>query len=105
MEDRSDVIPVEKKKDGTFSARSSVLAGEDLRTVSDYVNKKIAGIGREILDGRISLNPCEKGNENACTWCAYKRVCGFEPAIAGYEKRSLEELGKSEALARMQEEL
>lgn len=101
MEDKSDVIPVERKKDGTFSARSSVLNEEDLQTVSDYVSKKIAEIGREILDGTISLNPYEKGNEDACTWCAYRKVCGFEPAMPGCEKRSLEPLDKEEALARM----
>ncbi|MCM1058121.1 MAG: helicase-exonuclease AddAB subunit AddB [Firmicutes bacterium] len=99
---KSDVIPVERKKDGTFSARSSVLSGRDLKTVSDYVSKKVAGIGREILDGRISLDPYEKGNEEACTWCAFKRVCGFETSLPGCEKRKLEDMGKEEALERMQ---
>ena len=35
----------------------SVLSGEELRIVSDYVSRKVAEIGREILDGTISLNP------------------------------------------------
>ncbi len=104
MGDKSDVIPVERKKDGAFSARSSVLSGEDLKTVSDYVSKKIAGIGREILDGRISLNPYERGTEEACTWCAFKRVCGFEPSLPGCEKRKLADMGASETLDKMREE-
>lgn len=105
MEDKSDVIPVERKKDGTFSARSSVLSGEELKTVSDYVSKKIAGIGREILDGNISLNPYEMGSEEACTWCSFKRVCGFETSLPGCEKRRLDDMGREEALERMQEEM
>lgn len=105
MEDKSDVIPVERKKDGSFSARSSVLTGEQLKTVSEYVTKKIAGIGREILDGKISLNPYEMGSEEACTWCAYKRVCGFEAAMPGCEKRALEDIGADEALEKMAEEV
>lgn len=105
MRDKSDVIPVERRKDGAFSARSSVLDAADLQAVSDYVSKKIAGIGREILDGSISLNPYEKGNEEACTWCAYKKVCGFEPAMPGCEKRSLEALDKAEALERIRKGL
>lgn len=100
---RSEVIPVERKKDGTFSARSSVLSGGDLKTVSEYVSRKIAGIGREILDGNISLNPYEMGTEEACTWCAFKRVCGFETSLPGCEKRQLESLGREEALKRMRE--
>lgn len=101
---KSDVIPVERKKDGTFSARSSVLTGGELKTVSDYVSKSIAEIGREILAGRISLDPYEKGGEEACTWCAFKRVCGFETSLPGCEKRKLADMGKEEALERMQED-
>nr|WP_297864463.1 helicase-exonuclease AddAB subunit AddB [uncultured Acetatifactor sp.] len=104
MEDKSDVIPVERKKDGSLSARSSVLNGRELKMVSDYVSRKIAGIGREILDGQISLKPYEKGSEEACTYCSYKRVCGFEPALPGCEKRKLEELDREEVLRRMEEE-
>ncbi len=103
MEAKSDIIPVERKKDGTFSARSSVLSGEELRTVSDYVSRKVAEIGREILDGTISLNPYEKGSVEACTYCAFKKVCGFEPAMPGCEKRRLEDLDREEALRRMEE--
>lgn len=105
MEDKSDVIPVERKKDGTFSARSSVLSSEDLKTVSDYVSKKVAGIGREILDGVISLNPYEMGSEEACTWCVYKKVCGFESNMPGCEKRKLGEMDAENALERMREDL
>ena len=105
MEDKSDVIPVERKKDGTFSARSSVLSSEDLKTVSDYVSKKVAGIGREILDGVISLNPYEMGSEEACTWCVYKKVCGFESTMPGCEKRKLGEMDAENALERMREDL
>jgi len=105
METKSDVIPVELKKDGTLSARSSVLSGTDLQTMSDYVSKKIVKIGREILDGTISLNPYEKGSEEACTYCAYKKVCGFEGAMPGCEKRKLADLDKQEALERMEAEV
>ncbi len=101
MGDRSDVIPVERKKDGSFSARSSVLSEQELKTVSDYVSRKIAELGREILDGRISLNPYEKGKEEACTYCAYRKVCGFEPAVPGCSRNKLEELDKEEILKRM----
>lgn len=102
---RSEVIPVERKKDGTFSARSSVLSGRDLKTVSDYVSQRIVGIGREILAGNISLNPYEMGSEDACTWCAFKRVCGFETSLPGCGKRKLESLGSEEALERMRDEM
>lgn len=103
LQDKSKVIPVEKKKDGSFSARSGILSREELHVVSTYVDTKIRQIGREILDGKIAANPYEKGNEEACTYCAYKKVCGFDGSIPGYEKRQLEDLDKQTLMQRMQE--
>ena len=103
LQDKSKVIPVEKKKDGSFSARSGILSREEMQLVSAYVDAKIRDIGREILDGKIAANPYEKGNEEACTYCAYKKVCGFDGSIPGYEKRQLEDLDKQTLMQRMQE--
>ena len=103
MQDKSVVIPVEKKKDGSFSARSGVLSREEMQLISSYVDAKIRSIGREILDGKIAANSYEKGNEEACTYCAYKKVCGFDGSIPGYEKRQLEDLDKQALMQRMQE--
>lgn len=102
MQDKSVVIPVEKKKDGSFSTRSGVLSREEMQLISSYVDAKIRSIGREILDGKIAANPYEKGNEEACTYCAYKKVCGFDGSIPGYEKRQLEDLDKQALMQRMQ---
>ena len=102
MQDKSVVIPVEKKKDGSYSARSGVLSREEMQLISSYVDAKIRSIGREILDGKIAANPYEKGNEEACTYCAYKKVCGFDGSIPGYEKRQLEDLDKQALMQRMQ---
>ena len=103
LQDKSKVIPVEKKKDGSFSARSGILSREELHVVSAYVDTKIRQIGREILDGKIAANPYEKGNEEACIYCAYKKVCGFDGSIPGYEKRQLEDLDQQTLMQRMQE--
>lgn len=103
LQDKSKVIPVEKKKDGSFSARSGILSREELQVVSAYVDTKIRQIGREILDGKIAANPYEKGNEEACTYCSYKKVCGFDGSIPGYEKRQLEDLDKQTLMQRMQD--
>lgn len=103
MQDKSAVIPVEKKKDGSFSARSGILSREELQLVSSYVDAKIRDIGREILNGKIAANPYERGNEEACTYCAYKKVCGFDGSIPGYEKRQLEDMDKQTLMQRMQE--
>ena len=105
MQDKSDVIPVGKKKDGSFTAASSVMTREELKVVSDYVNVKVREIGRGILDGRIAVDPYEKGQSGSCTYCAYKRVCGFDRNIPGYDMRTLANIDKAEALQKMKEQV
>jgi len=104
FETKSEVIPVERKKDGSLSTRSSVMSKEELQAVSDYVNQKIHKIGTQILHGDISINPYEKGQADACTYCAYKAVCGFDSKILGYKKRKLDKMSKDEAMERIVEE-
>ncbi|MCD7725045.1 MAG: helicase-exonuclease AddAB subunit AddB [Clostridiales bacterium] len=102
--DRSDILPLERKKDGSFSARSSVMKEEELQVVSDYVNHKIRQLGCGILEGTISVNPYEQNGNRACTYCAYNSVCGYDERVEGYHMRKLEKLSPEEALERMKQE-
>lgn len=99
--DRSLLIPVERKKDGSFSTASSVIAKEDYATVSSFVNEKIRQFGREILSGNIEINPCETGTGTACTYCAYKGICAFDEKIPGFETRILPKYEKDELMQKM----
>lgn len=101
---KSDVIPVERKKDGSFSARSSIMSEEELKMVSEFVSQKVCSIGQEILEGHMELNPYEKGAGTACDYCSYQKVCGFDPAIPGMDRRQLEDLSEEEILDKMRKE-
>ena len=103
--DKSTVVPVERKKDGSFSLRSSTIAKEDYEIVSRFVNHKIRQFGRQILEGNIEVNPCEQGGRQSCTYCAYKGVCDFEEKIPGYHTRMLSSPPAEELLEKMQEEI
>lgn len=103
FEDKSDILPIERKKDGSFSARSSIISEKDMKTVSNYVNYKIKELGVGILQGNIAVNPCEQNGNSACTYCAYGSICGYDTEIPGYEMRQLEKLSKEEAVTLMEE--
>lgn len=103
--DKSLIVPVERKKDGTFSARSSAIDRQDYEIVSSFVNHKIREFGRKILDGSIEINPCEQGSRNSCTYCTYRGICEFEEGTAGYQMRSLVSYPEDELLRRMNEEI
>ena len=103
--DKSEILPLERKKDGSFSAYSSVIKEEDMQIVSSYVNQKIKKLGSEILEGTVAVNPYEQNGNLACTYCAYKSVCGFDGRIRGYETRRLPKLSREDALACMRREM
>ena len=103
--DKSLVVPVERKKDGSFSAHSSIIAKEDYEIVSAFVDHKIRQFGKQILNGDMEINPCEQSGRESCTYCVYKGICDFEPGVPGYRERVLKSLPEDELLARMQEEL
>ncbi|WWR15133.1 helicase-exonuclease AddAB subunit AddB [Lachnospiraceae bacterium JLR.KK008] len=101
---RSEIIPVERKKDGSLGSRSAALSEEELRTISSYVSGKIKKIGRQILQGEIGKRPYEYAGDTGCDYCVYKSVCGFNGRLAGYETNKLQSLTREEALTKMQEE-
>ena len=101
---KSDILPLERKKDGSFSAYSSVISEEDMGIVSDFVNRKIRQLGNGILNGTITVNPYEQNGNQACTYCAYKNVCGYDDRIEGYRMRKLPKMSADDALMHMREE-
>ena len=101
---KSEILPLERKKDGSFSAYSGVMNEEDMHLVSNYVNLKIKQLGSDILDGTISVNPYEQNGNQACTYCAYKSVCGYDGRIEGYRMRKLPKMSADDALMHMREE-
>lgn len=103
FQDKSDILPLERKKDGSFPAYSSVIKEEDMQVISDYVNRKIRQLGNEILQGTISVNPCEQNGKQSCTYCAYKNVCGYDARIAGYQMRRLPKIRQDEAMEQIRE--
>ena len=95
----SEVIPVRLNKDGTPSKTSSTADGEEFRLFSAYAGEKTKELGRRILQGETAAHPVLYGNEDACAWCAFHAVCGFDEKIPGYThlrclKKDADELRK-----------
>lgn len=87
IEKESDIIPVVLKDGAVQEGRSSVANRERFERLRRYVHDKAAGMGREILDGEIGIEPYKSGLRTACDYCPYHAVCGFDKKVAGYEYR------------------
>ncbi|MCD8096519.1 MAG: helicase-exonuclease AddAB subunit AddB [Lachnospiraceae bacterium] len=98
----SDVLPVKFKKDGGYTAASSVADEEQLLALSRHASAKLKDYGERILRGEVSLAPYELRQEDACRFCAYHSVCGFDRRLPGCEKRRLEPLEPDEVWEKIQ---
>ena len=100
----SDILPIRLKKDGTYTAASSVAEEQELLRLSRHVNRKLTEYGQRILAGEVSLAPYELQDDNACRFCTFHSVCGFDRRLDGCEKRRLTPLNKDEIWRRLEEE-
>ena len=51
------------------------------------------------------MSPYELGKKNACTYCPYQGVCGFDKKIPGYEYRRLKQFADEEIWREMEKEV
>ena len=77
----SVIIPAAIKKDGNFTATSSVVTDEQFDILRKYVNDKMAELCEEMLSGEIKIVPCKNNNTPYCDYCDYSAVCQFDTSI------------------------
>lgn len=85
----SDVMPLRVNKNGEISGTSSAYSTQKFRELSGEVREVICALAQDILDGKASAEPAvwENGKKEACEYCPYKNVCGFDLSIDGFEYR------------------
>lgn len=100
---KSEVAHLEYKKDGSLMARSQVMSPEHMELIQSYAKKKAGDLGRQILSGEISKEPRVLKNRDACSFCSFRSICGFDERLPGYGKRRIEEQAPEEILRKMRE--
>ncbi len=93
----SPVIPVSYTSSGALSKRSSVATSRQFDELGRYVEKKVEQLGRDILDGKIDINPYMRGDKNACAFCLFQSVCQFDQGIDGFSYRRFNDMSAGEA--------
>ena len=84
-------IRVSLKKDGSIyqSSRGSVRTPEEFQILLDYIACVLQDTGRDILSGEVAARPYRLGEKDACKYCVYRAVCGFDLQVPGYGYRQL----------------
>ena len=92
----SEVVPVSLKNDEIVERKSSVAGETRFAALGAFVNRKLKTMGREILDGTISVAPYKDGGRTACDFCPYHSVCGFDVKTDGYGFRRFDSVSPEE---------
>lgn len=95
------IIDAKTKKNGELSAFSLKNCGIGPEVIMNVAVKNADRITDEILEGRILINPAVIGQENACTYCGYKGICGMDGRSGSY--RYLRKVTDEEFLLRGKE--
>lgn len=78
----SDVVNVKYNKDGNFNAYSSILSRSQFDDVMKYSEDLAEKATNEIRKGNIGAKPYEE----ACKYCNYKGICGYDLSLDGERK-------------------
>ena len=105
LEGNSVILPVGRKKDGSLRSGSHAVNEEEFQTISNYVNQKIQKLGTEILKGDIEVSPYKTEKREACSYCPYHGVCGFDERMEGFSYRKLKRFDSdTDIIAEMRKE-
>ncbi len=100
--EKSFVIPVELKKDGEFSLRSSVISKQEHQALLEAAYRHSEEYARQIILGDISVRPLELEKESLpCRYCEYTSICRFEKTGGKFAVRQVELPSKAEVLERL----
>ena len=95
----STVVPVSLKNEEIVERKSSVAGEARFAALGSFVHRKLTEMGREILDGCISVSPYKDGTRTACDYCPYHSVCGFDAKTDGFRFRRFDSLSPEEIWA------
>lgn len=80
----SSILPAYMKTDGTLSESGGSYATQaQFQALSKYIQKTVSELGREILQGGVSISPC-KNKTLPCSYCRFHSVCSFHPEEDAY---------------------
>ena len=105
MDETLESLPVRLTKTGGFYANSPVASREQFDILNRYAKKKIRELIGRMKEGDTEVNPYRKDSKNACEYCPYKGVCGFDKKLPGYRFRNLYTMSSDEAWQAMGEEV
>ena len=97
-------IPVSINKDGSIKKGSSVATKEQFKQLEKHILNTIRDLGKDILEGKVSVRPYELNGKNPCDYCIYHTICQFNEEMPDNCYEQLDKLSKEEIWEEIQKE-
>lgn len=91
---RSPIIPVGITEGGEFYADSSIFTKDWFAALKCHFTETVRKIARDIVEGKVAIEPYKKGQYKPCNYCDYKAVCHFDNLFTENNYRILEKISK-----------
>ncbi len=91
------VLPISPKKSkgkaikGQFtdSSREKMLTEQQFEQLRGHTRRKLTALAQQMLDGAAQASPAKTTDIDACKYCAYASVCGFDESLPNCKRRNL----------------
>lgn len=98
----SDIAPLKRNKNGSLAKKSKVIDREHLEAGRRFIETQIKQASSAILSGDISINPYRRSNQTPCTFCSFRSLCQFDPALPTNSYRDLKKLSDDQVIDMIQ---
>ena len=93
----SQVLPVEPRvKNGralrgeyTVTGSGFMLSEEEFALLRRHTRRKLTALAASALRGEAQVSPALTAGTDACKYCRYHDICGFEAGLPGCDRREL----------------
>ncbi|MEN2767685.1 helicase-exonuclease AddAB subunit AddB [Ornithinibacillus xuwenensis] len=99
----SQIVPAGIKKDGAFNKSSKIASQETFSSLQQHIHHLMMNAGIDMTLGAVHLNPYQRKQNVACTYCPFLSVCQFDTTLETNNYRKLPELKEEEVLEKLRE--
>ena len=96
------VLPAEWKSGGALGGRSHAASPGALKDLAAFADRRMHEFAGRIFAGERAARPYRTKKNDACKWCPYGPVCGFDRKIPGMEQREPDEMKLPELMERIE---
>lgn len=80
----SNYIPASINKNGEIGARTNGATSAQFNILRQYTKKLLTNLCKEIVSGKVEINPYKKKDKKACDNCNFLSICQFDKEQNNY---------------------